>query len=433
MKIAKWIMAAAMAAMMASATAADSTKGFAIKRYYDVSRSSAGVGESTRIISAEEIAAGNVTVPCAVHFLEATANTKGLMVGVTVTSENGNASNAYVFFAIHEIGEDYFADNWSGTLGGKNFSTKSYIGFAGVIKENKKRGFYYSPSGRYALYGAQSQMSAGTANAYIGYAWTIPVDNSYQWTSEKSDTNPLFVFDVVLAKGTPAGTYKVKFCEWDTDPTDEGEVPAPMVEGQDGKVYTRKAGNLTLSEMTITVQPPPLAGDANCDGFVDLSDAILIMQVLYNPDKYGVNGTDPTHITAQGMSNADVDGSKSVTGADALMIQMFMADKIARFPNHTAQNSVAHGHETANGPLRGSSLEFGDANIDGKVTVADAVAILQCLTLPDKYQLTPQGRLNADVEDTVIGVSPGDALVLFQVDAGCFSLSDLPITNKTGN
>ena len=35
-----------------------------------------------------------------------------------------------------------------------------------------------------------------------------------------------------------------------------------------------------------------LYGDANCDGIVDMSDAVLIMQSLANPNKYGVNGTD---------------------------------------------------------------------------------------------------------------------------------------------
>ena len=38
-------------------------------------------------------------------------------------------------------------------------------------------------------------------------------------------------------------------------------------------------------------------GDANCDGTVDMSDAVLIMQALANPDKYGVKGTDSQHIT----------------------------------------------------------------------------------------------------------------------------------------
>ena len=66
-------------------------------------------------------------------------------------------------------------------------------------------------------------------------------------------------------------------------------------------------------------------GDANCDGNVDMADAVLIMQSLANPDKYGVNGTDSHHITSQGQSNGDVDsGSKGLTSNDALEIQRYL-------------------------------------------------------------------------------------------------------------
>lgn len=64
-------------------------------------------------------------------------------------------------------------------------------------------------------------------------------------------------------------------------------------------------------------------GDANCDGNVNMADAVLIMQSLANPDKYGVKGTDETHITEQGMLNADMNGD-GVTNADALEIQRIL-------------------------------------------------------------------------------------------------------------
>ena len=236
---------------------------------------------------------------------------------------------------------------------------------------------------------------------------------------------------MVLLKGTPAGTYTVKFCEWDTDPTDGNEIPAPMVEAMDGTMYTRKAGNLTLSSLTITVKgATPVstrAGDANCDGNVDLSDAILVMQALSNSGKYGVNGSDPTHITAQGMINADVDEYEGVSASDALTIQEYLACKASQL-KHRARNSVARSRVTVSGPLRdGSGTLRGDANLDGKVTVADAVAILQDLAYPDKYQLKPQGRINADVDKKVVGVSPGDAYVIKQVDARLVSQDSLPL------
>ena len=65
-------------------------------------------------------------------------------------------------------------------------------------------------------------------------------------------------------------------------------------------------------------------GDTNCDGNVNMADAVLIMQSLANPDKYGVNGTDETHITAQGEKNGDMDGN-GLTNADALEIQKILS------------------------------------------------------------------------------------------------------------
>ena len=70
-------------------------------------------------------------------------------------------------------------------------------------------------------------------------------------------------------------------------------------------------------------------GDANCDGTIDMADAVLIMQALANPNKYGVGGTDSKHITEQGAANADVDtSSKGLTSNDALQIQLYLLHKI---------------------------------------------------------------------------------------------------------
>ena len=71
---------------------------------------------------------------------------------------------------------------------------------------------------------------------------------------------------------------------------------------------------------------------------------------------------------------------------------------------------------------KGTKIDFlaaavaGDANIDGKTTVADAVAILQHIGNRDKYPLTAQGKLNADVDD-VAGITANDALVIQQWDS----------------
>lgn len=76
-----------------------------------------------------------------------------------------------------------------------------------------------------------------------------------------------------------------------------------------------------------------LYGDANCDGTVDMSDAVLIMQSLSNPDKYGIGGTDKSALTLAGAKNGDCymtgDG---LTNNDALSIQKFKLDLIPSLP-----------------------------------------------------------------------------------------------------
>ena len=66
-----------------------------------------------------------------------------------------------------------------------------------------------------------------------------------------------------------------------------------------------------------------LENDANCDGETNMADAVIIMQSLANPNKYGINGTHETHITAQGEFNGDMDGN-GLTNADALEIQKML-------------------------------------------------------------------------------------------------------------
>ena len=66
-----------------------------------------------------------------------------------------------------------------------------------------------------------------------------------------------------------------------------------------------------------------------------MSDVVLIMQSLANPNKYGINGSDNNHLTEKGSANADVDKAVAgVTANDALFIQEFLLNKrTSLFPN----------------------------------------------------------------------------------------------------
>ena len=96
---------------------------------------------------------------------------------------------------------------------------------------------------------------------------------------------------------------------------------------------TTKATTTTAKPVTTTTTAPVSGGkkgDTNCDGKVELADAILIMQSLANPDKYGEKGSDSKHLKAQGKINGDVDKStEGLTAGDALKIQEFLLGKIS--------------------------------------------------------------------------------------------------------
>ena len=86
-------------------------------------------------------------------------------------------------------------------------------------------------------------------------------------------------------------------------------------------------GTVVGTTTTTTDIPPlmgdiaPVDGDTNCDGQLDMADAVLIMQALANPNKYGENGTSEYHLTAQGKYNGDMDGD-GLTVGDAQKIQI---------------------------------------------------------------------------------------------------------------
>ena len=82
------------------------------------------------------------------------------------------------------------------------------------------------------------------------------------------------------------------------------------IKEKDGDVYI----TIKVEKKGDTPEPTD-NGDANCDGQLNMADAVLIMQSIANPDKYA--------LTEQGKINADVNKSGDVTNLDALAIQQF--------------------------------------------------------------------------------------------------------------
>ena len=85
----------------------------------------------------------------------------------------------------------------------------------------------------------------------------------------------------------------------------------------------------------------------------------------------------------------------------------------------TERNTYTTAAVNSTSTVCSTSEEFsskGDANCDNRTTVADAVAILQFIGNRDKYELTEQGKKNADV-DGAEGITGNDALTIQQWDA----------------
>lgn len=66
----------------------------------------------------------------------------------------------------------------------------------------------------------------------------------------------------------------------------------------------------------------------------------------------------------------------------------------------------------------------GDANCDGKLTIADAAAIVQFIGNPDEYPLSEQGKINADCYNTGDGVTGKDAAAIQMIEAGLIKSLD---------
>ncbi|MCM1507866.1 MAG: cohesin domain-containing protein [Ruminococcus flavefaciens] len=65
----------------------------------------------------------------------------------------------------------------------------------------------------------------------------------------------------------------------------------------------------------------------------------------------------------------------------------------------------------------------GDVNEDGKVSLADAVLIMQALSNPNNYKISAQGQINGDVINND-GITPLDALEIQKFDLGMPSALD---------
>ena len=93
----------------------------------------------------------------------------------------------------------------------------------------------------------------------------------------------------------------------------------------DGELIWGVEPDGTTPKTTDNTEDKTLYGDANCDGNVDISDAVLIKCFLINSKKYS--------LSAQGKKNADVQGNgNGINAQDAVAIQKYILKQIKALP-----------------------------------------------------------------------------------------------------
>ena len=123
--------------------------------------------------------------------------------------------------------------------------------------------------------------------------------------------------------------------------------------------------------------------------------------------------------------NKDVPGTYKIYVTFGTAIDSYEVCVVESAATTTATTNPATTTTTTTNTI--SSIVYGDANCDGKVSIADATAILQALGNNDSFALTKQGELNADVIDAGGGLSAADAVAIQAVDAKLISEDSLPM------
>jgi len=253
-------MAATMVSVVApTAASAAETKGFAIRTFAEADSPYAASGSTVKI-SADDIAKGDVVVPCAVYLNETTPSSQTYSVQLTVKDTNEAASN--ISFKYYSYKKTYFDDDKSYTINGVKGHTAQPLTFAGKFStdtsdlDDNGESTYFMAHGEFSPTCVKGQKTANTTNWYMANVWTNG-GADYEWIGDKSDSHPMFVFDVTVPQGTPEGNYELVFCDYNTDKTGKSNNPSCVIETKDGRCITED-GSLKLETMTISVGNGPV-------------------------------------------------------------------------------------------------------------------------------------------------------------------------------
>ena len=93
---------------------------------------------------------------------------------------------------------------------------------------------------------------------------------------------------------------------------------------------------------------------------------------------------------------------------DSILFTSLDQETVDKVKAYIKENGIDETLVTVDVMVNEESVISGDANCDTAVNMADSVLIMQSLANPDKYQLTAQGKYNADTDRN--GITNTDAL-----------------------
>ena len=172
-----------------------------------------------------------------------------------------------------------------------------------------------------------------------GIAYASGRNGDMLWdTFDQPIDSQYFKVDASNFDNTKVGTYTI-YVYPTGYPETKAKLVVKVIEGTTASttsttVTSSSTSSITTSKSTATSKNTEIKyGDANCDGNIDLADAVLIMQSISNPSKYGIEGNDKNRITSKGQKNADCSNTgDGVTNADALAIQKYKLSLISELP-----------------------------------------------------------------------------------------------------
>ena len=156
----------------------------------------------------------------------------------------------------------------------------------------------------------------------------------------------------------------------------------------------------------------------SADGYIAVADSHFedVAKPYLIPEKITMKKGDRSNIIAVNTNGKKVEWTSSNTIVASVENGIVTANE-----NGTAIIYAVCGNNIMQceiNVINSSSYLAGDANLDGSVTVSDAVRILQFLSNNEKYGLSSQAAENADVSGNSDGITAKDASAIQRYDAG---------------